>query len=795
MQHPRIAASTLERRPFQEAIARACLSRNTLVVLPTGLGKTAIALSVLAERLRQRPGQKALFLAPTKPLAEQHAAFLSRALTQPRVVVLTGETPPSERALLWSSHEAICATPQVVHNDVLAERVDLADCAIVVFDEAHRAVGDYAYPFLAERYRARAPEGRILGMTASPGAEAARIGEVCRNLGIEGVEIRTESDPDVRPYVPGIALEWLEVPMPDQLRAVADPIRRALEEDVRALREASLVRAPRVGAAELLKAQAAIQARLREAGDKAPRELYRMASLQARALKANHALELVETQGLQALQAYFERLEQDRSKAAKALLDDPRIRQARILAEGTRVEHPKLRRVALLLREQLEKKPDSRAIVFTHYRDTCELLHQKLAEVEGLRPARFVGQASRGEDKGLSQKEQAAVLQAFKDGAFNVLVATSVAEEGLDIPATDLVLFYEPVASEIRTIQRRGRTGRLRPGRVVVLLAKGTRDEAYYWSAKNKEKRMRAQVDDLRKSFAAVNASLSASAARAPPSASQAPLEAFAPPKSGESEPDGPPGGQSPGGSEASSGPSESPAAIPQGRPPAKPALGSTAAAPPTRLEIIVDHREFTSPVVRELAARDVAVKPAQLPVGDFVLSDRLGVERKTVDDLVDSLVDGRLFAQVKLLRQSYAAPVLVVEGEDLAPARRIPPAALHGALASVVADFGVPVLRTRDAHETAALLYGMARREQKEAGRPVALRGDKRASDPDDELRVVLEGVPGVSAVLAERLLRRFRTLSAVAAADEAELREVEGIGEVLARRIAEIFRRTYRG
>lgn len=743
--HARIAPGTLERRTFQEAIARACQARNTLVILPTGLGKTVVALLVLVDRLDRVPG-KVLFLAPTKPLVEQHAAFLETHLTGAKVGVATGEVSPEERELLWRDRDVIAATPQVVHNDLLTGRVALAGVSLVLFDEAHRAVGDYAYPFIARKYLEQAPNGRILGMTASPGADPERIQEVCRNLAIEGVEIRTDADPDVRPYLQRVSLEWIEIPMPEQLRAVADPIRLVLEEDIAVLRRAGLVRGARVGTGDLLEAQAAIQARIREASE--PGELFHLQSVQARALKANHALELVETQGVGALQQYFLRLEQDRSRAARQLLDDARIRRARAAAEGLKMEHPKLRRVAVLIRQQLAARPESRIIVFTHYRDTSELLQAELAKIDGVKPARFVGHAARGEDKGLSQKEQSAILDAFRAGEANVLVATSVAEEGLDIPTTDMVIFYEPVPSEIRTIQRRGRTGRRAPGRVVILITKGTRDEAYYWSAVSKERKMRGRVEELRNFFGSVNASLDVAEARtatpgAPSPAPQKPLDAF----------------------------------------------------PPKAIEIVVDHREFNSPVVRELSARGVAIKPGQLAAADFVLSDRLAVERKTAEDLAASLIDGRLFPQLKALRASYPSPVLVIEGHDFFTARRLSPDAIHGALASIVADFRIPVIVTGNAKETAGLLAAMARREQDDSSRRIALRGEKGPLTEDDQLQFVLEGIPGISGVLAQRLLREFRSVKSVVDADEASLQAVDGIGPVLAKRIHAILHRRYRG
>ena len=135
--------------------------------------------------------------------------------------------------------------------------------------------------------------------------------------------------------------------------------------------------------------------------------------------------------------------------------------------------HPKLGALKDVVAQQLARKPDSRIIVFTNYRDTAEVVKNTLNTMRDIRAEKFVGQAKRDGQKGLSQREQVQLVTEFVSGTYNVIVATSVAEEGLDIPATDMVVFYEPIPSAIRSIQREGRTGRRRAGRVVVLVTKG----------------------------------------------------------------------------------------------------------------------------------------------------------------------------------------------------------------------------------------------------------------------------------------------------------------------------------
>ena len=117
--------------------------------------------------------------------------------------------------------------------------------------------------------------------------------------------------------------------------------------------------------------------------------------------------------------------------------------------------------------------------------------------VNGISCERFVGQATKDAEKGLSQKKQIAALSRFREGEFKVLIATSVGEEGLDVPSTDLVIFYEPVPSEIRSIQRKGRTGRSAAGRVVILATKGTSDDVFRYVSQSKEKRMQKNMQQM----------------------------------------------------------------------------------------------------------------------------------------------------------------------------------------------------------------------------------------------------------------------------------------------------------
>lgn len=500
VEHPLLRANTIEIRDYQINIARSCLRRSTLVVLPTGMGKTIIALEVIAEVLRDRDG-RVLFLAPTKPLVEQHSATLRSLLLRKDIVVFTGEVKPSERTNLWMDNKIVASTPQVIKNDLETGKIALEDVSLIVFDEAHRAVGDYAYVFIGDEYKKE--KGLALGITASPGSDPRKILEVCENLGITSVEIRTEYDPDVVNYVHDISLDWIRVDVPEELKSVIELLKKARDRQIERLRGYGYLRTgkPIVTTKELLEVGNSIQQELSR-GMK-DYKLYHASTAQAIAMKINHAIELAETQGSDSLRSYFDRLRQEgesksASKASKQVLKIPEVQQAMSTSGRISIDEPKIVKVQEIVKKQFRRKEDSRIIVFTHYRDTSEMVAKRLASVEGARPVRFVGQATRGEDKGLSQKEQVRLIEDFKKGRYNVLVATSVAEEGLDIPSTDMVVFYEPVPSEIRTIQRRGRTGRKMPGKVAVLGSKATRDEAYFYSAKRKERKMHRELEKLR---------------------------------------------------------------------------------------------------------------------------------------------------------------------------------------------------------------------------------------------------------------------------------------------------------
>ncbi len=490
----------LEPREYQKRIAETASSSNTLVVLPTGLGKTMIAVMVAAERFAKYPEGKVMVLAPTKPLVLQHFETFKRHLELPAkaCAVLTGTVDPGEREVLWLKSKAIFATPQTVFNDFRHGRVSLADVTLAVFDEAHRSVKDYTYTKLADAYKDNADHPLILGLTASPGASKERVNAIKRSLFIERVEARTEESEDVKGYVEETAVEPVKVKLPHDYEELILRIRELFNDKVQKLVSGGFLKSNRITKKALLEARGTISARLKAAQSNGGQKGYIFGAIinQAQAVVILHALEMLETQGAPTLVRYLERVRDrpEKGRSTASLLKDPRW--LRIEEESARLYstgHPKIGVALTVIREQLTKKADSRVIVFTQYRDTIEEIVKALDSV-GFSAERFVGQSDRVGNSGMDQRTQAQTLERFKDGKFQVLVSSSIGEEGLHVPDVDLVVFYEAVPSEIRYIQRRGRTGRTTPGRVVILLAEGTVDEAYYYSSLFKENRMRRLV-------------------------------------------------------------------------------------------------------------------------------------------------------------------------------------------------------------------------------------------------------------------------------------------------------------
>ena len=510
IEHPLIRPNSAEARIYQQVLAADVLKNgNTMIVAPTALGKTIIAILVAADRLQKLKGSKILILAPSKPLTIQHEENFKHFLNVP-CTSITGAVKTDEREKRWAESQVICATPQTVESDLLNERYTLEDVSLVVFDECHHAVGSYSYVYLATRYVKECQNHLILGLTASPGHDKSKIKEVCENLFIQDITIKTEEDPDVKPYFNPINIDWIKVEMGPRLEKIRDLVNKALNVRLKGLKDLGVINTVSVNKRDILKARSRVQRKIGQSVNP-PKECFQAISILSAVINLQHALGLLESQGVAPFNDYVGRLRKKTTRAAKNILLDPNFSKAVYLAkeaEDYGLEHPKMKKLIELLklelgmdgqtrlkslREDGEDKDSPKIIVFTQFRDTLDMIHER-CEREGIKSVRFYGQGTSDGKKGLTQKEQKNIIKSFKTGNYDVLISTSVAEEGIDIPAVDLVILYEPVPSEIRMIQRRGRTGRKSSGRMKVLITKKTIDEGYYWTSVRRESRMKTQL-------------------------------------------------------------------------------------------------------------------------------------------------------------------------------------------------------------------------------------------------------------------------------------------------------------
>lgn len=463
---------------------------------------TCIALCVIADSLKKG---KCLLVAPTKPLVEQHHKYFSKSLVIPQsnISIFTGSLKSTSRKEMWERSQLIIATPQTIQKDIESNRYHLKDVVLIIFDECHKCSGEYSYNLLAGYYKDQKPDGLMLGLTASPGSDSESINEIKEALGISHVEIRTEHDADVREYLHDKNINTVYLELPEDLRDASRNFTLMLEERYADLRKMGFFLPPKtsnVTMAILNRIKGAINVKI-STGDATG---YGAASLHAECLKLKHAISMGETQGSQQLKLYIDKLyEEGRSpsgsKASKRICNDPKFKAIyEISREWVDEIHPKFHILPSIVLEELADNPDSKLIIFANFRDTVNGVVQAL-KAERIPCTKFVGQSRKSGERGLSQKDQVKTMDLFRDGKFKVLVSTSVGEEGLDVPSTDHVIFFEPVASEVRSIQRRGRTGRFDTGRVTVLITRGTLDEVYWNVSQKKEQDMHSKVNKMRK--------------------------------------------------------------------------------------------------------------------------------------------------------------------------------------------------------------------------------------------------------------------------------------------------------
>jgi len=745
-----------EPRLYQESIFNTCTKHNTLVVLPTGVGKTAIFLMMAAYRLNMYPKSKVLLLGPTRPLIDQYAQVFEKyfEIDKSKIAIFTGFVSPEKRAELWKTSQIIFSTPQGLENDILSNKIDISDISLLGFDESHRATGEYSYNFIAKQYMKKALHPRIVALTASPGTDAETINGVCENLFIEKIEVRNTTDEDVAPYVKDIEIKKVFVELPDEflnVKKYLDACYRSKLKELDAL--GFTTSSVKYSKKNILGLQAAIHAKVAQ-GER-DFETLRALSLSAEVIKIHHAIELIETQGAEPLKVYMDKLQMEakagKTKATINLVKDINFRSAYILAEKMvgKFEHPKFEELKSIITEELNpENPENstkKIIVFSQYRDSGDKITKELMRL-GFKTKLFVGQAKK-KDTGLTQKKQKEMIEQFSNSDFNVLVSSSVGEEGLDIPQVDLVIFYEPVPSAIRKIQRSGRTGRLEDGRIIMLITKDTVDEVYYHVARNKEKMMYKTINSMNNTFNNGTNNLL----------------------------------NNPSTNNNNGGKSKTlmdyQEVVEEQNPQNQGA----------KTKIIADYREKGSNVLKELLDK-VELSLEKLSIGDFLLSGRVAVEYKTVSDFVDSILDGRLLSQLKELKK-YERPLIIVEGiEDIYSVRKVHPNSIRGMIATITVSYGIPILQTKTSKDTAEYLMSIAKREQADEKNEIQ-HHYKKPETVKEQQEYFVSALPNIGMGGARPLLKHFKSVKNIVNASEDELKEVDLIGPKKSKALKELF------
>lgn len=514
-------------RDYQYSIVRSGLYHNMLVALPTGLGKTFIAATIMLNWFRWTTESQIVFVAPTKPLVSQQvkACFDIAGIPRSATTMLTGGISPGLRAEEWQSKRVFFMTPQTIINDLKTGICDPKRLVLLVVDEAHRATGGYAYVEVVSFLKHFNPSFRVLALTATPGSSVEKVQEVIDGLGISRVEIRTEESIDIRQYVHSRRIETMLFDNSDEMIMVMELFSRALQPVLNRLTHmnAYWAKDPMT-----LTPFGCNQARTRwmssDAGRKAQMPVKGMVNTIFSLLASlSHGIELLKFHGIgpfyHKVLAFRNELHSNGKKGGKYAkqINESEPFQTMIsrvqiwINNPDFVGHPKLEYLQSVVMNHFLDAGDgrgasdpssTRVMVFSHYRDSAEEIARVLKRNDPMiRPHIFVGQASSKSSDGMDQKKQLDIIKKFQTGIYNTLVATSIGEEGLDIGEVDLIVCYDASASPIRMLQRMGRTGRKRAGNIVVTLMKGKEEENFIKAKDNYEKMQQEIASGARFNF------------------------------------------------------------------------------------------------------------------------------------------------------------------------------------------------------------------------------------------------------------------------------------------------------
>ncbi|KAF2682721.1 P-loop containing nucleoside triphosphate hydrolase protein [Lentithecium fluviatile CBS 122367] len=510
-------------RDYQFNIVQRGLFHNLLVALPTGLGKTFIAATIMLNWFRWTTEAQIVFVAPTKPLVSQQidACFHIVGIPRSHTTMLTGGVTPALRAQEWLSKRVFFMTPQTLLNDLKAGYADPKKIVLLVVDEAHRATGSYAYVEVVSFLRRFNNSFRVLALTATPGADVESVQKVIDGLDISRVEIRTENSLDIRGFVHHRQVEKHVFKNSDEMEMCMELYSKALQSCVNKI--AGLNAFYSTNPLEITPF-GCMQARKRwyqEAGKHTNQGQKAMVHAVFTVLGSiSQGMELLKFHGIKPfyvkMKEFKESQAESKSKYRNEICDSEHFKKLMVRLQTWSsnenfVGHPKLEFLQQVILEHFVNAEGSaldgtasqtRIMVFAHFRDSAEEIVRVLKKHQPMiRPRVFVGQSTGKHSEGMDQKEQLDVIENFKKGTFNTLVATSIGEEGLDIGEVNLIICYDSKASPIRMLQRMGRTGRKREGKIVMLQMEGKEERDATKAKDNYEKMQELIAEGSRFTF------------------------------------------------------------------------------------------------------------------------------------------------------------------------------------------------------------------------------------------------------------------------------------------------------
>ena len=465
-------------RKYQFTICQTCLFYNTLVCIPTGLGKTFIAATVMYNYYRWFKDGLVFFLAPTKPLVDQqYTAFMDIIIgfNKSDIGQLTGKQSKKERRKIYTKSRILFMTPQTLANDIKSEIVEKEKIVCIVFDEAHRGSGNYAYCIIVKELLAARIGYRIVGLSATPGPNVDSIQQIITNLCIAKVEARSEDDVDVKPYTHSKDIELIRVKKTSEIAKLEELFVKTIIIPQMQLQKMHFLPFTKDNKVHNKMTILDAQERFKRSNferNHTKNEINLIYSNFASLLSLLCGLNMLLTHGLESARTFCEKFRDsvEEKKGRKPLVNSKEFKDLMNYFDDinkSEKNHPKLVKMRDLLVEFFhdEAHKKSQVIIFTLFVNSAQEICKYLEPESVINSKIFIGQAN-----GYTQKDQMRIINEFKAHKFNTLVATCIGEEGLDIGYVDLIISYDCTGSPVRMIQRFGRTGRKQEGKIVILL-------------------------------------------------------------------------------------------------------------------------------------------------------------------------------------------------------------------------------------------------------------------------------------------------------------------------------------